>query len=324
MVFEMKRIAMVVCLLLAFVMLCGGCTKSDKKAEFPSRRVEIVVGFGPGSGTDVTSRALSEPLSSVLGVPVTITNIEGSQGLKGLEYVYKQPNDGYTLFLTTQTQLITQIYGLSSIKFTEQFEPVSRLVHDVTLVTANADGRFKNFEELAAYAKEHPKDVKIAGLAASGLDGMIIRQFVNNSGLELDLVSFGATAECKSALLGGHVDLNIDEIATAKPLIEAGNLIGIMVLAEERLPGLPDVPCSAEYGIKADIGAWRGLSVKKGTDEKIVQKLQESIVKAMEDQRWKDFVASGMLDQRPGFATSAQFAEIWKEEYAFFDEMIEK
>jgi tripartite-type tricarboxylate transporter receptor subunit TctC len=290
--------------------------------EFPSRKVEIVVGFGPGSGTDVTARALSEPLSKVLGVPVVVTNIEGSQGLKGLEYANRQPSDGYTLFLTTQTQLITQIKGLSEIKFTEQFEPVCRLVHDVTLLTANPQGeKFKDFKEMSEYAKAHPKDIKIAGQAATGLDGMIIKQFVDNSGLLIDLVSFGGTAESNTALLGGHVDLAINEMATAKPLIDAGRLAAIAVLAEKRLPKLPDVPCTGELGVDATIGAWRGLSAKRGTDPEIIKKLQDSIVAAMEDPSWKAFVERSMLDQRPGFATADGFQKIWDDEYKFFETM---
>ena len=80
---------------------CSGGTSAKAGKTYPERKVEIIVGFGAGSGTDITARALSEPLSKVLGVPVVVTNIEGSQGLNGLEYVYKQPADGYTLFLTT-------------------------------------------------------------------------------------------------------------------------------------------------------------------------------------------------------------------------------
>lgn len=48
------------------------------------------------------------------------------------------------------------------------------------------------------------------------------------------------------------MDLSIDDVATAKPLIEDGELTGIVVLSEERLPGLPDVPCSVEKGIDAN------------------------------------------------------------------------
>lgn len=289
---------------------------------FPERKVEIVVGFGPGSGTDITARALSEPLSEVLGVPVVVTNIEGSQGLNGLEYAYKQPADGYTLMLTTQTQLITQIYGLSEIKFTEEFEPVSRLCHDVTILGASATGRFKSLEELTEFAKANPKAVKIAGLAATGLDGMIIKQFVMNSGMDLDLVSFGGTSDCLSALLGDHVDLTICEIATAKSLIESGDMIGMMVLSENELEGI-DIPCSLDLGIDATIGAWRGLSIKKGTDPEIIKYLEDAIAKAMESESWQEFLKNNMLNYREGYANAEQFAEIWEEEYAFFEQMAE-
>lgn len=318
----MKRLAFVVSLVLAVSLLLA-CTVSYADDKFPQRKIEIVVGFGPGSGTDVTARAISEPLSQILGVPVVVTNIEGAQGLNGLAYAYKQPADGYTLFLTTQTQLITQVYKLSDIRFTEEFEPVSRLCHDVTVLGANSTGRFKTFEELSEFAKANPKAVKIAGLAATGLDGMIIKQFVENSGMDLDLVSFGGTSDCLSALLGNHVDLSICEIATAKPLIEAGDMNPMMVLAEQRLEGISDVPCSVELGINATIGAWRGLSIKKGTDPEIIKTLETAIAEAMQQEGWKSFIETNMLNYRNGYADAAGFAKIWEEEYAFFEKMAE-
>lgn len=337
-----KNCIRIIALLLVSILAFTGCTAAEqpqtsapeaapeaeaaKPAEkplaFPERKVEIVVGFGPGSGTDITARALSEPLSEVLGVPVVVTNIEGSQGLNGLDYVYKQPADGYTLMLTTQTQLITQIYGLSEIKFTEEFDPVSRLCHDVTILGASSSGRFKTLEELTEFAKANPKAVKIAGLAATGLDGMIIKQFVENSGMELDLVSFGGTSDCLSALLGNHVDLTICEIATAKSLMDAGDMIGMMVLAENKLDGV-DIPCSVDLGIEATIGAWRGLSIKKGTDPEIIKYLEDAIAKAMESESWQEFLANNMLNYREGYANSEQFRAIWEEEYAFFEQMAE-
>ena len=93
--------------------------------------------------------------------------------------------------------------------------------------------------------------------------------------------------------------------------------------SEERLPDLPDVPCSGELGIDATIGAWRGLSVKKGTDPEIIDALEAAIAEAMEDPAWKEFVANGMLDQRPGYANAEEFGKIWEEEYAFFQTMAE-
>lgn len=97
-----------------------------------------------------------------------------------------------------------------------------------------------------------------------------------------------------------HVDLSIDDVAAAKPAVEDGELTGIVVLSEERLPAFPTCPVPVEKGIDATIGAWRGLSVRKGTDPEVIKTLEEAIVKAMEDPAWKEFVETGMLDQRPG------------------------
>ena len=283
--------------------------------NYPKRKIEIVVGFGTGSGTDLTARGIAKPLEAILGIPVVVTNIEGSQGIKGMEYVTKQPADGYTLFITTQTQLLAQINDLSRVKITEDFDPVCRLVHDVVLITANAKGRFKNFQELQAYAKEHPGDVKIGGLTATGVDAVAVRQFCEKSGAEIEYVSFAGGAEISSALLGGHIDLACSEVADAIPLIEAGELIGIAVLAERRLEGAPNIPCSVELGVDATMGAWRGLSIKKGTDPEIIKYLNEKIVEAMKSEDWQKFLNVSMLNQRPGFAGYEEFGKLWKSEY---------
>lgn len=63
--------------------------------------------------------------------------------------------------------------------------------------------------------------------------------------------------------------------------------------------------------------------MKRGTDPEVIKTLEEAIVKAMEDPAWKEFVETGMLDQRPGYANSEEFGKIWEEEYAFFETMVE-
>ncbi|GHV36961.1 ABC transporter substrate-binding protein [Synergistales bacterium] len=315
-------------MLILTLFVCGFVTSnstfaadSDAVAKFPEKRIEIIASFGPGSGVDITSRALAGPLSRVLGVDVIVTNIEGSQGLVGTEHAYNQAADGYTIFLTTQTHLITQVYGLSDIIFTKEFEPVCRMLHDVTVVSTNPKGRFKTFEELSAFAKEHPNEVKVAGVAPTGLDGMIVKQFIQNSGVPLDMVAFSNSSECKSALLGNHVDLSVDDIVSTSPLVQAGELIGMMVLAEKRVEQLPEIPCSVELGINATIGAWRGISVRRGTDPAIVDKLEQAIIAAMKDPEWLAFVDRGMMNQRQGFASTGDFAKIWDEEMAFFTKL---
>jgi tripartite-type tricarboxylate transporter receptor subunit TctC len=85
------------------------------------------------------------------------------------------------------------------------------LCHDVTVLSTNPTGRFKSWDEIKAFAADHPKEVKVAGTAPNGIDGMTIRQFVKESGVSLDLVSFDNSSEVNSALLGNHVDMSTDD-----------------------------------------------------------------------------------------------------------------
>ena len=65
---------------------------------YPDRPIRIMVGFTPGSATDITSRMFAQKLSEAWGVPVTVENLPGAGGSVGGERVAKAPPDGYTLY----------------------------------------------------------------------------------------------------------------------------------------------------------------------------------------------------------------------------------
>ena len=56
------RAAWVCCALLAFAPAAA-----KAQADYPSKPVHIIVGFGPGSAADLTARVLAQRLSATLG-----------------------------------------------------------------------------------------------------------------------------------------------------------------------------------------------------------------------------------------------------------------
>ncbi len=91
-----------VCLVLAIVMLVAGtaCASAEFKFE---RKIDIICPWGVGGGADSTIRPMATLLQDILGVPVNVVNVEGASGVNGVEYTYKQPADGYTFMLGTQS-----------------------------------------------------------------------------------------------------------------------------------------------------------------------------------------------------------------------------
>jgi len=260
----------------------------------------------------------------VLGVPVVVTNMEGGGGIIGMEYVNKQPADGYTFMIHSPTHLLLSIQKLSEVDLIKDFVPVTRLVQDSVLITASSNGRFKTWDEVVAWAEDHPGDVTIGAQAPKGVDAITVRMISAGAGIETKFIPFDGGAEVKSAMLGGHIDLSNDDPINALALVQSGELNALLVGNDKRLPGFPDTPCTVELGIDVTAGPWRGISARKDTPEEAIKGMEVAIAEAMKSAQWQDFAKKAMLDQRPGYANAEEFSKIWEEQYQFYSDAFEK
>ncbi|MDI9390778.1 MAG: tripartite tricarboxylate transporter substrate binding protein [Synergistota bacterium] len=313
----MKR-SLTIGLALSIVLVLALFFTAGEAKEFPTRRIDIVVPFGPGSGTDTTMRAFAPELQKVLGVPVVAMNVEGSGGLAGMEFAAKQPADGYTLFCHTPTHILAEIQNLSPISLTKHFVPVARLIQNSVLVVTSAKGRFKTWDEMVEFAKAHPGEVTVGGYSPKGIDAIAMKMIERAAGIELTFVPFGGGGEAKAALLGGHIDLTNDDPENCIELAKAGEIIPLLVAAEKRLPAFPDTPTTLEKGINIVVGPWRGLAVRKDTSPEIITKLEEAIKKAYESEGFQNWLKTTGLDQIPGWMGSAELQKKWEDDIAFF------
>ena len=64
---------------------------------YPSRPVQLLVGFAPGGGTDVMARLLQPGLSERLGQQIVVENRAGASSNIATDLVIHATPDGYTL-----------------------------------------------------------------------------------------------------------------------------------------------------------------------------------------------------------------------------------
>ena len=169
------------CLVLALTMLMSLALISPAAAEDWKfeRKIEIVCPWGLGGGADSTIRPMATLLQQKLGVPVEVRNETGAGGVTGIEYTYKQPADGYTFMLGTQSLFIQDMLGNTSMNFKTEMECVDVLVHSINMLVGSKKQLDKygihNFTELKEYAAAHPYEVSVGMLTATGVDGMCAR-----------------------------------------------------------------------------------------------------------------------------------------------------
>ena len=312
-----------VCALLAASLILVGAMAASAEWKF-ERKVSIVCPWGVGGGADSTIRPMANLLKNVLGQEVEVVNVTGGNGVTAIEYVYKQPADGYTFMLGTQSLFMQDIQGTTSMNFKEEFIPVARLVHAINVITASKKAMdkkgYKTFSEMRGYVQKNPFEVSVGMLTSTGLDGASLKQALE--GLDILDVSYPSGSEMNSALVGGHIDIMVtgtDEIAG---LIEAGDIVPLLTLAEKRMNRYPDVECSVELGINSVLGPARGIFAKKGTPQEAIDALAAAVEAATKDPSWQEFLVQGCYDERPGFAGPAEYAKDCEEDYRLLSEYL--
>ena len=316
----MKRF---ICIFMAivFVLCCVSFASADFKFE---RKISIICPWGVGGGADSTLRTMANLLKPILGQDVEVVTVTGRDGVTAVEYVYKQPADGYTFMLGTQSIFMQDIQGGTSMNFKDEFVPVVRLVHAVNVITASKKGMdrkgYRTFSEMADYAKDNPLGISAGMLTSSGLDGVALKQALE--GLAVLDVSYPSGAEMSSALAEGHIDIMVAGIEEIDRLIAAGDVVPLLVLNEKRLKRYPEVECSSELGIKSVLGPARGIFAKKGTPQEAVDAIAAAVEQAVKDSVWQGFLEQGCYDERPGFADSSEYAGECEKDYQFLSEYL--
>lgn len=312
-----------VALVLAALMMAGLVSLASAEWQF-ERKVDIVCPWGVGGGADSTIRPMAELLKNLIGQQVDVVNVEGGGGVNGVEYTYKQPADGYTFMLGTQSLIMQDLQGNLSMDYRTEMVPVAKLVHSINIIAGSKKALepkgVTNFSELVEYAKANPFQVSVGMLTATGADGASLKQAL--AGLDVLELSYASGSEMNAALMGGHIDLMITGTDEIQGLIESGDVIPLVACAEQRMKRYPDMQCTGELGIDSYIGTWRGVYAKKGTPQEAIDALAAAIEKATQDPTWQEFLVQGAYDERVGYENGEGMSNLIEKEYKVFTQYL--
>ncbi|EYS84865.1 ABC transporter substrate-binding protein [Cupriavidus sp. SK-4] len=242
---------------------------------WPTKVVRIVVG-GPAGGTaDILGRMLAEGLTQSLGKPVIVEQKPGGAGAIAVNTLLSAPHDGHTLLLI-QGGIVSETPLALKVSFDpfKDLKPVAQVARTGLVLVGNPKLPAKNFSELLAYIKSKPGQIDYASYAA-GMRGQTIGvQFNRLAGVDMKHVGYKGSPPALQDVMGGHVPLMFDGLATSLPLIKSGKLKAYAVAYPKRIPALPDVSTFAEVGYPAMtepgwMGVWLPPDVPAAVQEKI-------------------------------------------------------
>lgn len=277
----MKKNALrILALTLVMVMSLTAAAFADAKTD----DLTIICATNPGGAMDTATRLLSPYIEGVTGNNATVENIAGSAGWVALAKLATIRNGDPTVCYIAFPQIIVAAMDPSNdIGITiDDYVPIALDVDDNNIIVTRADNdKYSNAEEFIAYAKEN--DVLIATSAGVYSDDNVAKTYMLQAipDLKFSTVHFTSTSEGMAAVLGGNVDILICNVSEAVANINAGELKGIAVMAEERSAFVPEVQTLTELGYNVVCGSTRGYVANSSISEEERQALCEVFAAAM-------------------------------------------
>jgi tripartite-type tricarboxylate transporter receptor subunit TctC len=269
---------------------------------YPTRPVRIIVGFPPGSASDVTARLIGQWLSERLGQPFVIENRPGAASNLAAETVVRAPADGYTLLLVPAPAAINAtLYDNLNFDLMRDIAPVASIARGPGVMVVNPMFSVKSVPEFIAYAKANPGKINMGTAGSGSMLDVFGELFMMMAGVDMVRVPYRGAPPALADLIGGRVQVVFDTFAASIALVRAGKLRALAVTTAAHSPALPDIPSLGDFLPGYDASVWEGIGAPKNTPPEIVAKLNMEINAALVDPSMKARFANF---GRTTFATS--------------------
>ena len=259
------------------------------RAQAPAASAEplrLVVGFPPGGALDTLARAIAEQLRRGGEEQVIIDNRPGAATRISIEYVKRAAPNGRTVLLSSNAPLVIfpMTYRQLAYDVQRDFIPVAHLAEVPTVISAGADKPYKTLQDYVAWVRANPGQGSVGLTSLGGLLHFSVLGMGKSIGVALKPVPYKGGAPLATDLVGGHVPLSTDALASQLELHRAGRLRILAVSGTRRNALLPDVPTAREAGVNAFDHANASYSafVPAGTPPEVVQRLERAFVAAMQ------------------------------------------
>ncbi len=301
--------------------LASAITTGRAQTDYPTRPIRLIVGFGPGGGTDILARLVGAKLAEILGQSVVVENRPGASARLAAEYVAGQPADGYTLLASPvgPMSMAAAIYPDLKYDPIKSFVPLAMIGQFPEIFVVAADTPVKSVKELVQFAKQNPEKANYPSTSPAFTIPM--EELKLASGMPGVTVPYKSSGEMVLSVIEGQSMMAVIDPPPTLPQVKAKKLKALAVTGNQRMPELPDVPSMAEAGFPTvDTHLWSGTFAPIATPPVIVGRLQKALTKSIQDPG----VAAKLkaLAVGPGVATPEAFKHVIESEIIKYKDVV--
>ncbi len=266
-------------------------------AAYPDKPIKMLIGYAPGSSTDIVGRMVAQDLSLLLKQPIIVENRGGAAGSIAAEAVAKASPDGYTI-LFAQNGLAINVAANPKLPFNgmKDLVPVVGVSATPHILIMNINSPIKNVAELIADLKANPGKRSFASSGIGNSDHMAGELFLSLTNTQAIHVPYKGGAPAATDVLGGQIDFYFAGMPVGYPLYKADKVRALAVTSKQRFSGAPELPTVLESGVaEYDMSLWQGVFVPAGTPKEVMNTLTASVLKILDTPEMKDrFIKAGV------------------------------
>lgn len=298
-------------LMVALLVVFGCSGLAMAQTNYPSKPLHLVVPYPPGGSVDTAARLVGQKLAERLGQPVLVENRAGAAGMVGSDFVAKSPADGYTLVWGTVSSHAINMSLYSKVPYDNlrDFAPITQLLEQPLMIVVPLGSKIDSLQDLIRSLQTRSAQYNF-GSAGAGTTGHLTGELLKKTtGGDLTHVPYKGSSPMLTDLLGGQIEMGIDNLPSALALVKGGKLRGLAITSATRSRLAPDIPTLSEAIPNLTVFAWQGLFAPAGTPAAILDRLFREIREILRD----PVVSTRLVDSGTFPATSAS-----REEFAGF------
>ena len=290
-----KRVRYLAC----FLALAGVASSGNAQGQpYPVKPVRFVVTFPPGGTVDILARALGQKLGEGWGQSAIVENRVGASGIIGTEHVARSPADGYTLLICPITHVTTaSIYSKLPFDPIRDFTALSLLASSPMIFVVNRALSASSVGELVKLAKARPGELNFGSGGTGTSQHLAAELFKFMADVDMRHVPYKGGPVAMIDLIGGQIELMVDQFAAAYPYVKSGKVRALAVTGSARSAALPDVPTVGESGVRGyEMTIWFGALAPAQLPKELAERLSAEFGQALKSPDIAQRLSSQGLD----------------------------
>jgi tripartite-type tricarboxylate transporter receptor subunit TctC len=251
---------------------------------YPSKPINLVVPNPPGGLVDTSARIVADSLGKVLNQSIVVDNRGGGSGNVAYGHVARAPADGYTLLTSYSAYHVGNPSLTPRLPWAQKdFTPIALVTVATNVIAAHPSVPANTLSEFIAYLKKNPGRLSYASQGSGSVSHIGTEMFKGQTGTSMVHIPYKGSGDAIRDVLSGQVQVFMSTPPSVMQHVQSGKLKAFAVTGQSRHPGLPNVPTTAQAGLKGfELESWVAIFAPAGTPADVVSRLSTGIKQALE------------------------------------------